>query len=390
MLPLFALLLFALIGIGALVVDGGIAFTEQARLDAAAESLALEWSYARALPAASDSSECTQYALGSAERETCLRGDFLAPLVESLGLVETSDADGLSDSPRALDGMPIAAQGARLGRLTTAGVFAPAADDVLRLTRSTPLLLGWAALPATTAGDPPLDFDAIQAARAHDGMAPSLPGAGLRLRGFSVEGRARLADVGIPALRIGALLPGQPDVAGGIGIAWRLDALDVLASTLGDPARERTIDLATSATRAGHRIQLGALEVGCSFDPGNTPLHVGATLTPPDSLPLPVPARAALAYFPVVEDCASPILGFIEVAYDPSDPSLPASSTTRIELRRSDGRALHRNASARLTSSVAANAAAAVFDGPGIALLLRADAAWAPLVVRLPRLAEAS
>ena len=39
MLPLFATLLFALIGIGALVIDAGLALAEQARLETAAEMM---------------------------------------------------------------------------------------------------------------------------------------------------------------------------------------------------------------------------------------------------------------------------------------------------------------------------------------------------------------
>ncbi len=390
MLPLFALLLFALLGLGAVVVDGGLAFTEQARLDAAAESIALEWSHAQRLPPASQPAHCAEHAPGTAANEACLRRDFLAPLLEPLGLVDAGDAGSLGDSPRSLDGTALAARGARLGTLTTAGILEPAADAVFRLMRSTPMLLGWAALPARTAGDEALDFEAVQALRARDGLGASFEGGDLRTRGFALEGQARLAAVGAPAMRIGAILPGEPDVAGSVGIAWRLDALDTLAETLDDPTRERTLDLAASASSAGDRIQLGTAEVGCSFDQARSALHVGARLTPPATLPLSVPARVALAYLPVVESCAGPILGFVQIAFDPSDPGAGSGTTTRIELRRSDGRTLHPNASATLTAGVAASAAAEALDAAGYATLLRADAAWAPLVLRLPRLVDAS
>ncbi|MFO0687877.1 MAG: hypothetical protein U0900_04170 [Myxococcota bacterium] len=391
MLPLFAPLLFALLGLGALVVDGGLAFTEQARLDATAESLALEWSRARTLPLASMPGACPSLAMGSLEQERCLRSELLASLVEPLGLVAASDADGTTDSARALDGTPLAERGARLGTLSTAGVFEPAADGIVRLTRTAPLLFGWASIPATTsAGGAPLDFEAIRAARAQDGMTPVLSGTDLRARGFALEGQARLDEVGVPALRVGALIPGRPEVAGAVGIAWRLDALDLLAAILADPTRERTLDLAASAARIGDRIALGAVEVGCSFDPLATSLQVGGTLAAPSTRPLPVPARAALAYLPVVEGCAGPILGFVAVAYDPADAASSASSATRIALRPSDGRTLHRNASARPAPGAGASATAAALDGAGVARLQRAEAAWAPLVVRLPRLADAS
>lgn len=390
MLPLFAPLLFALLGLGALVVDGGLAFTEQARLDATAESLALEWSRARTLPLASMPGACPSLAMGSLEQERCLRSELLASLVEPLGLVTASDADGTTDSARALDGTPLAELGPRLGTLSTAGVFEPAADGIVRLTRTTPLLFGWASIPATTADGAPLDFEAVRAARAEGGRTPALSDTDLRARGFALEGRARLDEVGVPALRVGALIPGRPEVAGAVGIAWRLDALDLLAAILADPTRERTLDLAASATRIGDRIELGSTEVGCSFDPLATSLQVGGTLAAPSTRPLPVPARAALAYLPVVEGCAGPILGFVAVAYDPADAASSATSATRIELRPSDGRTLHRNASARPAPGAGASATAAALDGAGVAQLHRVEAAWAPLVVRLPRLADAS
>lgn len=390
MLPLFALLLFALLGLGALVVDGGLAFSEQARLDAAAESVALEWSRARDLPASTQPSACRDHAPGTAVNEACLRAEVLAPLLEPLGLAGASDASPLADSPRSLDGTPLAARGPRLGALTTAGVLEPAADDVVRLTRSTPMLLGWAATPARAEADEPLDFDAVQALRAQDGLTPRFEGTDLRTRGFSLEGQARLAAVGAPAMRVGAMRPGEPDLAGSVGIAWRLDALESLAGLLDLPASARTVDLAASATSAGDRIRLGTVDVGCSFDLARTSTHVGARLTSPDVLPLSVPARAALAYLPVVEDCSSPILGFVQIAYDPADPGATTATTTRIVLRRSDGRSLHRNASATPTSTIAASAAAGTLDDADFATLVRADASWAPLVSRLPRLVDAS
>jgi hypothetical protein len=390
MLPLFALLLFALLGLGALVVDGGLAFSEQARLDAAAESVALEWSHARALPASTQPTPCLDHAPGTRGNDDCLRAELLAPLLEPLGLAGASDANPLADSPRSLDGTPLAPRGAQLGALTTAGVLEPASDDVVRLTRSTPMLLGWAALPAYAADDEPLDFAAVQALRAQDGISPRFEGTDLRTRGFQVEGQARLAAIGAPAMRVGAMLPGEPDLAGSVGMAWRLDALESLAGLFDLPASARTVDLAASATSAGDRIQLGTVEVGCSFDLDRTSLHVGARLTPPTVLPLSVPARAALAYLPVVEDCASPILGFVQVAWDPAAPGTATGTTTRIVLRRSDGRSLHRNASSTPASASAASVAAGTLDGAGAAALVRSEAAWAPLLVRLPRLADAS
>jgi hypothetical protein len=266
MLPLFALLLFALLGLGALVVDGGLAFSEQARLDAAAESVALEWSHARALPASTQPTPCLDHAPGTRGNDDCLRAELLAPLLEPLGLAGASDANPLADSPRSLDGTPLAPRGAQLGALTTAGVLEPASDDVVRLTRSTPMLLGWAALPAYAADDEPLDFAAVQALRAQDGISPRFEGTDLRTRGFQVEGQARLAAIGAPAMRVGAMLPGEPDLAGSVGMAWRLDALESLAGLFDLPASARTVDLAASATSAGDRIQLGTVEVGCSFD----------------------------------------------------------------------------------------------------------------------------
>lgn len=390
MLPLFAPLLFALLGLGALLVDGGLAFSEQARLDAAAEEIALAWSDAQSLPAAGQPIQCVDHAPGTAGHDACLRTALLAPLLEPLGLVGAGDADSSSDSPRSLDGTPLDPRGPRLGALATTGVLEPAADDVVRLTRSSPMLLGWAAVPARAAADTPLELEAIQALRARDGLTPRLEGTDLRTRGFALEGRARLASIGAPALRVGVLLPGETDVAGGVGIAWRLDALALLGNLLDRPANERTLDLAASTASAGSRIRLGTLEVGCSFDPDRTPLHVGAPLTAPTVLPHAVPAQATLAYLPIVEHCAGPILGFVQLAYSPADPGAATATTTRIVLRRSDARSLHRNASATPTSVDAASDAAATLDGAGHAALVRGDAPWASLVVRLPRLDDAS
>src|SRR6056297_968600 len=184
MLPLFAMLLFALLGIGALVVDGGLALTEQARLDAAAEMLAREWVHTTALPDAALPERCRSLTQGTDARERCLRATRLGPLLGPLGLVLDPQGGAPDARPLSLEGIPVDLRGVRLGTLETAGVLAADAGAQLRLSRSTPLLLGWGALLPRVEGRENAEIPDVLAARQREGMTPDLAGSGLRSAGF--------------------------------------------------------------------------------------------------------------------------------------------------------------------------------------------------------------
>ena len=82
MLPFFAILLFALVGIGALVIDGGLALTEQARLETAAEMMASESAYISSLPDAQLPEGCITDGVRQA---ACLEAFYFAPILSTLG-----------------------------------------------------------------------------------------------------------------------------------------------------------------------------------------------------------------------------------------------------------------------------------------------------------------
>ena len=115
MLPLLGTLLFALIGIAALVIDGGLALTEQARLETAAEMMVSELAFVESVPDGQLPVGCQSDAPNRAE---CIERSFLAPFMAPLG-VDFVSAVGGSEwrrVDRALDGTAtIDARGARLG-----------------------------------------------------------------------------------------------------------------------------------------------------------------------------------------------------------------------------------------------------------------------------------
>ncbi len=365
MLPLLAALLFALFGIGALVVDGGFAFSEQARLDLRAEMVALEWAHARALPTNARPAACADAPVGSAEEAACLRAALLAPLV----------AEDPAPDPR----------GARLGTLDAIGVAAAAPDGIVRLRRSTPLLLGWASLPARTRTEEDLDFDALQAARAREGLTPETSGSGLRAGGFGLEGRAEFAATGSPALRIAPWFPGASGLAGAVGIAWRLAALPRLVAHIEDPEGPALLDLAEAFTRPDRSIALAGERVGCLFDPGREAIAVGDRLQPasadPTQLPLALPRPLAVAYLPVVGECDEAVVGFVAV----SIVGGPSGTPSEIVLGAPSERMRFRNASARPGTPARARRAESVIASADAARLLDPGAAWSGLVVRVPR-----
>jgi len=391
MLPLFAMLLFALLGIGALVVDGGLAFTEQARLDAAAEMLAREWGHTTALPDAALPQPCRNAARGSETREGCLRATRLGPLLEPLGLVlDPGDADraAASDSPSlSLEGAVLGDRSVRLGTLETSGVLGANAGRQIRLERSTPLLLGWGAMLGRREGSEDAEITEILAARRREGMTPELSGSGLRSAGFPIEGRASIDSLGRPALRVGPLLPNRPDIAGAAGIALELDALDALATALDEGASATTLDLSAILEQGRAIVSAEGVEVGCSFDPSVSGRRLGERPTRRAALAFDPTQSVATAYLSVVESCDGPVLGFIQLALR------PGPTPDRVTLARASVGAARPNASATADSPAAARQAAALFDaatpaGRARAAFVAPDAAWAPLRPRLPRLAS--
>jgi len=383
MLPLFAMLLFALLGIGALVVDGGLALTEQARLDAAAEMLAREWVHTTALPDAALPERCRSLTQGTDARERCLRATRLGPLLGPLGLVLDPQGGAPDARPLSLEGIPVDLRGVRLGTLETAGVLAADAGAQLRLSRSTPLLLGWGALLPRVEGRENAEIPDVLAARQREGMTPDLAGSGLRSAGFEVEGRASIDALGLPALRVGPILPDRPGVAGAVGLALHLSALDALATALVDGAGTPTLDLSAILEQGQTLVRARGDEVGCSFDLSVSGRRVGERLIRRAELAFDPARPVATAYLPIVESCEEPVLGFVELALR------PGATPGEIGLVRATAGSAQPNASAIPDSREAARAAAAVIGATGTggqALLVDPDASWAPLVLRRARL----
>lgn len=356
MLPLLGPLLFALLGIGALVIDGGLALSEQARLDAAAETLALEWPHALDLADTARPPDCRTIPPGSPESDRCLRSALLLPLAREFAI---------SDPAAAIRGEP---------------------DGSFRLRHRSPLLFGWGALLPQTAAGEDFDLAALQEARARDGAAAELPGRGLRARGFSLEAQTAPAAERALALRVGPLLVDRPEVAGAIGLAWRLDALAQLAEAIDDPTGELAIDLAAAVADPGRRTRIDGVEVGCAFDPAARVLRVGdplpAVSPASTALPLALPRPVAVAYLPVVEDCERAMLGFIAV----SITGVSSGDPDTIALRPSTGRAHARNASAHPGPQAPPLELARVFASEAIGRLTDPSAPWSPMLVRVPHL----
>ena len=328
MLPLLGTLLFALIGIAALVIDGGLALTEQARLETAAEMMVSELAFVESVPDAELPSGCRS---GSPYRSVCIEFAFLAPILEPLG-VDYVPAVGDSEwrrADRALDGMATTdARGARLGAFDEieTGVSAGTSGPV-RLSRSTPLLFGWAAIAPRTRGGSRPDLPTVQAARNAEGLSPDLAGSGLRAEGFALQAGASIdTGGGAPAMRVGPRVsfPGGA-TAGLVGLA--LIRAEVIRED--DPATEAiesAIGAALNASVAGaHPFEVdgtvlrsaAGAEVGCLFEAPADGAHLGQEIVIGSTVALPAEQIAA-AYVPIVEACtfAPRILGFLELGVD--------------------------------------------------------------------------
>lgn len=357
MLPLLAPLLFALFGIAALVVDGGLALSEQARLEAGAERLALEWNRARALSSSARPDACRDTAIGSNASEDCLRRALLRPLAEELGV---EDVDAL-----------VAGDG----------------QGGFQARGRTPLLFGWGALMPQTARGEAFELSELRAARERDPLGARLSGSGLRAAGFAPESRAIPTAGSTLALRVGPVIADRPDLAGAIGVAWRLDALADLAFEAAHPTGELAIDLVAATADPARRVRRSGIEVGCVFDPGANVLDVGDALPPasasPTALPLALPLPLAVGYLPIVEDCERPVLGFVVVSVTGSATSGPGS----IALQTSNGRASERNASALPGDSISEEGFALVSSSDELARFVDPDAPWSTFVLRLPHVA---
>jgi hypothetical protein len=365
MLPFFAILLFALTGIGALVIDGGLALTEQARLEAAAEMMVSELAYISSLPDAQLPANCITDGVRQA---ACLEAFYLAPILAPLGVdLEVSsrgDASSLR-ADRALDGAAIDSRGARLGELEVAVESIP---GNIRLARSSPLLFGRAAIPARTRGGLAPDFARVQAARAAEGLAPDLEGSGLYANGFSLQAEASIAtDGGAPAMRVGPPLDfGGGSTGGLVGVAWLLEDLGVSGGF-----ESRWLLGLESPGHPGTHLELvaGALEtsggviVACLFAPSGDGAHVGQMIGGTFGGSLPVHEWQA-AYVPIIRssdcDTPSPILGFLELGVD------AANIPNTVIVRQSEP--ARRNASIVSASAREAAEAADVWNDPELAV----------------------
>lgn len=391
MLPLLAMLLFSLVGIGALVIDGGLALAEQSRLETSSEMVAWEWAHALSRPGDSPSIDCAG-AGGGAPSTRCLRDAFVAPLLAPLGLDVGADADGGAwvARPRALDGSATDERGARLGALEDPDGLDATSGAPVRLSRTSPLLFGWGALAARSEVEHRVDLDVLQELRRQEGMTPTLDGRGLRGRGFQIEATARLipAESGPAALRVGSLIPATPGASGDaipfvpglVGIAWELDRMDELVAALGAGGLELE---RVPGSGPGRNLAREGSPVACTFDPSGSGRSVGDALVLADAtaLALPVP-DIPIAYLPVVVSCVDPlVVGFLRLGV--SD-----DSTTLTLSRASDTAVAHRNASATPARPVPPGLAQ-VFSG-GAHRQLVEHAAWLEHGLRVPRLAGPS
>lgn len=394
MLPLFGLLLFALLGIGALVVDGGLALTEQARLETASEMMVAEWEHLRT-DASSRPGACELAGVDAARRTRCLEALMIAPLIEPLGARVSAAGAGLDwrTEDVSLDGRAIDSRGARFGALDVASSLgldaAPGTSDV-RLARSSPLLLGWTARTPEGRDDDRPDFGAIQAARRAEGIRPELGGTGLRGEGFALAAGATIDTERVPAMRVGHL--GSPDHRATtgelVGLAWRLEDLQSGASVLDplvDPSAVVDLTLDADALREGGRV------VACRFDPSGG-AHVGEPLALTATAGSVWPGANGsqrvwgAGYVPVVaasEACGSArVLGFLELRVDAQ--RLPTVGIGRPQRRR-------RNALSTPGSAAEARLAGAIWESPARTRLVETPA-WRvdglDLALRVPRIVD--
>ncbi|MEM9175880.1 MAG: hypothetical protein AAGC67_11655 [Myxococcota bacterium] len=338
MLPFLAMLLFALLGIGALIVDGGLALTEQARLETTAEMVASEWTFVQSTPEVWPSACRTRT---GDDRRRCLEAEYVAPLLAPLGVerAEGSATEEWRRADAALDGVAIDSRGVRLGELEAPDVdFADDASAV-RLARSSPLIFGWAAIAPETAGGVVSSFEALQAARNGQGLSPDdSGGGGIYGEGFALEANAVVDLRGALALWAGPPIanPSGDDTAtqdddyltgGVVPIAWRLDqlgALDTLLGSSGDAPISLRLDsdrrTLTTVDESGDPVD----DVACRVESTATGIRVGEALEAhSDPVGSPIAGeRWRAAYLPVFQawDCLSepgpPVLGFLEVAVD--------------------------------------------------------------------------
>jgi len=386
-LPLLGTLLFALIGIAALIIDGGLALTEQARLETAAEMMVSELAFVESLPDEELPAGC---AVGDARRAECIQRFFLAPILAPLGV---DFAPGVGGDPewrradRALDGAAIDTRGARLGAFDVDDIetgLSPETPGEVRLSRSSPLLFGWAALaPRTAAGSRP-DFQSIQAARADEGLAPDLAGSGLRAEGFALQAEAKIdTAAGVPAMRVGPPVDFDGGSTGGlVGLAWRLDDLDLDGVGAADSELFAALDATNGASNrfdvVGNEIQsANGVTVGCLFDAPSSGAHLGQPIRV-GATAVSLSRSVGAAYIPVIRTCggASPILGFLELGVD------AASSPGSVVL--TPAAPARRNASGTPAGAADAVDAGDVWSDPGRIALGRSGV-WQPYRLRVPR-----
>ena len=392
MLPLLGTLLFALIGIGALIIDGGLALTEQARLETAAEMMVSELAFVESLPDAELPTGC---AVGDPRRAECIERFFLAPILAPLGVDFAPGVEGESEwlrADRSLDGTAIDARGARLGAFDDieTGLSTETPGEV-RLSRSSPLLFGWAALAPVTAGGSRPDFQTIQAARAEEGLAPDLAGTGLRAEGFALQAEAKIdTAAGGPAMRVGLPVRFDGGTTGGlVGLAWRLDDLGVL-----DAALAATGEAADRFDLDGNDVRSDGVTVGCLFDVPSEGAYLGQSITIGATAGS-LPASVEAAYVPVirVDDCSSAsageILGFLELGVSAGSDSQSGTAPVPTSVVLIPAAPARRNASGMPGSAAEAVAAGAVWSHPD-RIALGSSEVWQRYGLRVPRVESVS
>lgn len=189
MLAFAALLLFAILGIAALNVDMGLAFGSKARLESAAETLALERSRLGATLGAGTGEPV--------DEESELRGLLQSLIASSPRDPSSSPGGGGGTSPLPIEG-PVLSN-----------------DGGVALSRRIPLLFGMAAVPSRDAEG----LSLRQLREARESGTGLLESGGLRGRGLAPGARARaqlrpVLRVGFPQpVPFGGSVPGLADVA---------------------------------------------------------------------------------------------------------------------------------------------------------------------------------
>ncbi len=295
MLPLLAVLIFAIMGIAALTVDVGLAFATQARLASAAPTLALE--RARFLDEIAADPNPMDVDTAWNLRATNLLETLLG--AAAIGDDPTAGLRLETATPAVQSG---GAELSELGRGRTEA----------ELRGRTPLLFGMAALlPAYIGPDGErrgaLSLSELRASRAQGDLTPQLSSGGLRGTGFAPLGAAAVEY--LPVARVGAATEG-------LGIPGLAPVALFQGEDPGEGEGEgEEVPLPLEIDESGE-VLADDIVVGCVIDPRRT-----ASLGPfqlQAAAPFGIPS-ATLAYAPVLEGA-------------PPEPSCLADPQVRVEI----------------------------------------------------------